>query len=85
MSCKIALITTTAHKKKENQEEKDMEKIEEKTGSPNWRDEEARLNEINTRQADEIYGLKRKIEDLNREADVYRAKLEMVYLIFGNR
>lgn len=78
-------IAKTAHEKKENQEEKDMEKIAEKTGSPNWRDEAERLSEINTRQADEIYGLKRKIEDLNREVDVYRAKLEMVYLIFGDR
>lgn len=79
-------IAKTAHEKKENQEEKDMEKTAEKTtGSPNWRDEAERLSEINTRQADEIYGLKRKIEDLNREVDVYRAKLEMVYLIFGDR
>ena len=78
-------IAKAAHDKKENQEGKDMEKITEKTGSANWRAEAERLSEINTRQADEIYGLKRKIEDLNREVDVYRAKLEMVYLIFGDR
>lgn len=75
----------TAHEKKENQEEKDMEKITEKTGSPNWKAEAERLSEINVRQADEIYWLKRKLEDANREIDIHRAKLEMIYLVFGNR
>lgn len=78
-------IAKTAHEKKKNQEEKDMEKIAEKTASPNWRAEAERLSEINVRQADEIYGLKRKLEDANREIDIYRAKLEMIYLVFGDR
>lgn len=52
---------------------------------PDWESEYHAACELNKRMSNEIQDMKNFFEGQKRENEIMKAKLEMVYLIFGGR
>lgn len=52
---------------------------------PDWEAEYHRQLELNQKMSNEIQDMKNFFEGQKRENEIMKAKLEMVYLIFGGR
>lgn len=52
---------------------------------PDWESEYHAACELNKRMSNEIQDMKNFFEGQKRENEIMKAKLEMVYLIFGRR